>query len=240
VDAGLSVLQLRKRLAAIGEDLGRIDAVLITHEHSDHIAGLPVIARHQRSESANRHLRAVIHLSRLTEPTIDWGEQQPARLELFQAGAEFIVGDIEVQSFSIPHDAVDAVGFSFEAEGVRLGIATDLGYIPESVKFHLRRANLLLLEANHDLDMLKIGPYPWSVKQRVMSRVGHLSNMHMSDYLTQDIGCETAHLVLGHLSEHNNHPAIVQMIASEALERRALPAQLTIASQDTPSQVFQF
>ena len=77
---------------------------------------------------------------------------------------------------SMPHDAVDPVGFCFEAEGVRIGIATDLGYIPESVKYHLRRADVLLLEANHDLDMLKVGPYPWAVKQRVMSRVGHLSN----------------------------------------------------------------
>jgi phosphoribosyl 1,2-cyclic phosphodiesterase len=241
VDAGLSVLQLRKRLDAIGEDLSRIDAVLITHEHSDHIAGLPVIARYQRSEETSaRHLRAVIHLSRLTEPTIDWGARRPARLETFQAGAAFTIGDIEVQSFSIPHDAVDPVGFCFEAQGVKIGVATDLGYVPESIKYHLRRSDLLLLEANHDLDMLKVGPYPWSVKQRVMSRVGHLSNMHMSDYLMEDLDSCTAHLVLGHLSEQNNHPAIVQMIASEALEKRGLATRLCIASQHTPGEIFTF
>jgi len=233
VDAGLSMRELRKRLAAIGEDLTRIDAILITHEHSDHVSGLPVLAR-------NRDIRAAVYLTRLTAPAMDWGEKQPARLEPFQAGASFQIGDIEVQSFSVPHDAIDPIGYCFEVQGVRIGVATDLGYIPESIKYHLRRTDLLLLEANHDLDMLKVGPYPWSVKQRVMSRVGHLSNLGMSDYLMQDLDSCTARLVLGHLSEQNNHPAIVQMIANEALERRGLKTALTIARQGTPSEVFQF
>jgi phosphoribosyl 1,2-cyclic phosphodiesterase len=225
--------ELRKRLAGIGESLDSIDAILITHEHSDHVSGLPVVAR-------NKDVRATIFATSLTAPGIDWGERAPARLEPFQAGAAFTIGDIEVQSFSIPHDAVDPVGYCFTAQGVRLGVATDLGYIPESIKFHLRRANLLLLEANHDLDMLKVGPYPWSVKQRVMSRTGHLSNLHMSDYLTGDLDSCTAHLILGHLSEQNNHPAIVQMVATEALQQRSLETCLTIASQQIPTAVFQF
>jgi phosphoribosyl 1,2-cyclic phosphodiesterase len=161
-------------------------------------------------------------------------------VESFQAGASFSVGDIDIQSFSIPHDAVDPVGYRFEAQGIRIAIATDLGYIPESVKFHLRRADLLLLEANHDLDMLKVGPYPWSVKQRVMSRVGHLSNLHMSEYLLQDFESSTAHLVLGHLSEHNNHPEIARMVAEQSLESRGFSTRLSIAGQHRPSEVFQF
>jgi phosphoribosyl 1,2-cyclic phosphodiesterase len=175
----------------------------------------------------------------LTEPAIDWGTA-PARLETFQAGASFRIGDIEVQSFSVPHDAADPVGFCFEAEGVRVGIATDLGYIPENIKFHLRRTDLLMLEANHDLDMLKVGPYPWSVKQRVMSRVGHLSNLMIADFIEQDLDSCTADLVLGHLSEHNNHPAIARVFASQALEARGHAARLTIAEQRTPSEVYQF
>lgn len=233
VDAGLSMRELGKRLDCIGESLGSIDAIVITHEHSDHVSGLPVLAR-------NKNVRAVIHMTRLTTPKIDWGENAPARLEPFQAGAAFQIGDITVQSFGIPHDAVDPVGYCFEAEGVRVGIATDLGYIPESIKYHLRRVNVLLLEANHDLDMLKVGPYPWSVKQRVMSRVGHLSNLHMSDYLGSDLDSCTANVVLGHLSEQNNHPAIVQMVAMEALQRRGLETRLSIAAQSTPSEIFRF
>ena len=234
VDAGLSTKELRRRLAAIGEDdLNCIDAILITHEHSDHVAGLPVLAR-------NRDVRAAIYLTHLAAPAIDWGETQPARLERFQAGASFRIGDIEVQSFGIPHDAIDPVGFHFAAQGVRIGVATDLGYIPESVRFHLRRTDLLLLESNHDLDMLKVGPYPWSVKQRVMSRVGHLSNLGMSDYLVEDLDASTSNLVLGHLSEQNNHPAIVRMIATQALEQRGLTTRLSIAEQRSPSEIFQY
>jgi phosphoribosyl 1,2-cyclic phosphodiesterase len=233
IDAGLSMRELRKRLASIGESLDSIDAILITHEHSDHVSGLAVLAR-------NKDVRAAIFTTRLTGPSIDWGEHTPFRLELFQAGAAFCVGDIEVQSFGIPHDAVDPVGFCFIAQGIRIGIATDLGYIPESIKFHLRRVDLLLLEANHDLDMLKVGPYPWSVKQRVMSRTGHLSNLHVSDYLTGDLDSCTAKLILGHLSEQNNHPAIVHMVATEALLQRSFECQLTIATQHTPTPIFRF
>jgi phosphoribosyl 1,2-cyclic phosphodiesterase len=232
VDAGLSMKDLARRLATIGEELERIDAILITHEHSDHVSGLPVLAR-------NKKLAASIYMTRLTAPAIDWGETQP-RLQTFQAGARLRIGDIDVESFSIPHDAIDPVGFAFEAGGVRIGVATDLGYIPESIKFHLRRTDLLLLEANHDLDMLKVGPYPWSVKQRVMSRVGHLSNHVMAQFLTDDLDSSTHHLVLGHLSEQNNHPAIVNMFASQALEGRGLRTNLSIATQNAPSEVFRF
>jgi phosphoribosyl 1,2-cyclic phosphodiesterase len=232
VDAGLSMKELGKRMAAVGENLEDIDAILITHEHSDHIAGLPVLARRLKKPKP-------FFLTRLTGPAIDWDESVPV-LEPFQAGANFQIGDIEVQSFSIPHDAIDPVGFCFEAQGVRIGIATDLGYIPESVKYHLRRVHVLLLEANHDIEMLKVGPYPWSVKQRVMSRVGHLSNLVMSDYLMEELDTCTEHVILGHLSEHNNHPEIVRDAASRALFLRGIGADISIAGQGQPSEVFQF
>ncbi len=235
LDAGLSVRELGKRLASIGEDLERLDAIVVTHEHSDHVSGLPVLAR----KLARCGSAATIYLTHLTEPAIDWGERKP-RLETFQAGARFRVGDIDVQSFSVPHDAIDPVAYCFEAEGVRIGSVTDLGYVPESVKFHLRRTDLLLLESNHDLDMLKVGPYPWSVKQRVMSRVGHLSNQVTSEFLEDGLDSATAHLVLGHISEQNNHPEIVRMTAADALSRRGLSTRLLLARQGTPTEVFQF
>jgi phosphoribosyl 1,2-cyclic phosphodiesterase len=232
IDAGLSMRELARRLALIGESIESIDAILISHEHSDHVAGLPVLAR-------SKKVRARIFLTRLTAPAIDWGGGQP-RLETFQAGACFTVGDVEVTSFSIPHDALDPVAFCLEAGGARIGIVTDLGYIPASIKFHLRHTDLLMLESNHDLDMLKVGPYPWSIKQRVMSRVGHLSNLGMSEFLMQDLDPSTHRLVLGHLSEQNNHPEIVRMIAGQSLEERGLRTQLSIAAQHTPSEVFRF
>lgn len=224
--------ELGRRLELIGEHLEALDAILITHEHCDHVSGLPVLAR-------SRKVRAVIYMTKLTAPAIDWGEGQP-RLETFQAGATFEIGDVEVNSFSVPHDAYDPVGFRFETRGVCIAAATDLGYLPASVKYHLRRTDLTLLEANHDLDMLKVGPYPWSVKQRVMSRVGHLSNHVMSDYLTEDFDGTSTHLVLGHISEQNNHPEIVRLFATQALGGRGLGTQLTLAAQDSPSEVFQF
>ena len=230
VDAGLSFRALARRLESLGEPVDTLHAVLVTHEHSDHVCGLARLAR---------RLKIPIYISKLTAPAIDWGENMP-HLERFQAGARFVVGDIEVGSFGIPHDAIDPVGFCFHAEGIKIAVATDLGYLTESVKFHLRRCDLLLLEANHDLEMLKVGPYPWSVKQRVMSRVGHLSNDGVSDFLLGDFDGFAARLVLGHLSEHNNHPEIVRMSAAQALEQRGLATRLVVAEQKSPTEVFRF
>ena len=230
IDAGLSFKELSKRLASIGERPDRIDAVLITHEHCDHIGGL---ARFSRK------VPAPIYLTRLTAPAIDWEDRTP-RLEPFQAGARFAIGDIEIDSFTIPHDAIDPVGFAFCAQGVKIGVVTDLGYIPDSIKFHLRGSQVLLLESNHDLEMLKVGPYPWAVKQRVMSRNGHLSNDVVSDYVCHEFDSSTVTLILGHLSEHNNHPEIVRLVAQQALERRGLSTRLVIANQKQPTEVFRF
>src|SRR3954467_5480059 len=112
--------------------------------------------------------------------------------------------------------------------------------MPPSVRDHLRGCDVLIIEANHDLEMLKVGPYPWSVKQRVMSRVGHLSNLVMSDYLMEELDTCTAPVILGHLSEHNNHPEIVRDAASRALFLRGLNADISVAEQSRPSEVFQF
>jgi phosphoribosyl 1,2-cyclic phosphodiesterase len=230
VDAGLSLRETCRRLASIGEDPARLDAILITHEHSDHVGGLARLAK---------KLDIPVYISWLTEPAIDWLGHRP-KLDLFQAGSTLAIGDIEIDTFTIPHDAIDPVGFCFRAQGVKFGLATDLGYVTDSIRFHLRGADLLLLESNHDLDMLKVGPYPWSVKQRVMSRVGHLSNEGASDFILQDFERGAAALILGHLSEHNNHPEIARTAARKALERRGLKTRLVIAQQKQPTEVFAF
>ncbi|HWD97476.1 MAG TPA: MBL fold metallo-hydrolase [Bryobacteraceae bacterium] len=246
IDAGLSVRELARRLALIGESPEALDAVLVTHEHSDHVAGLARLVRWR--ERLKRHLP--VYCSRLTAPLLNWeksdGEKSHCEnmelppIERFQAGSGWMIGNIAVQSFTIPHDAIDPVGFCFHAEGVKLGIATDLGYVPDSIKIHLRRAQILLLESNHDLEMLKVGPYPWSVKQRVMGRNGHLSNAHTCDYLENDIDGGVQTLVLGHLSDQNNHPELVRLGAEQALVRRGISPRLVVAGQKSPTEVFTY
>ena len=228
MDAGLSRKETFERLKQIEEDPANITAIVITHEHSDHVCGLISIAK---------KLRIPIFLSRLTAPTIAWGEFEPV-IELFQAGSRFVIGDIEIDSFTIPHDAADPVGFTFHTQGVKIGVVTDLGYMPDSIKFHLRGTDCLMLESNHDLEMLKVGPYPWSVKQRVMGRKGHLSNDVACEYIRRELDTSVNTLILGHLSENNNHPAIVRLMAQQALTGRALFTRLVVAEPRKQSEAF--
>jgi phosphoribosyl 1,2-cyclic phosphodiesterase len=180
-----------------------------------------------------------VYLSRLTAPTIDWGRFQP-QLHTFQAGESFHIGDLEVRSFTIPHDAIDPVGFTVACGGVKAGIVTDLGYVPDSVRFHLRECEFLLLESNHAIEMLKVGPYPWPVKQRVMGRNGHLSNELVADFILDSMDASVRTLVLGHLSEHNNHPAVAEMCAAGALARRAAATSLCVSEPRSQSGVWEF
>ena len=157
-------------------------------------------------------------------------------VEYFQAGEPFSIGDIAVSPFTIPHDAADPTGFVFKTEGVRMAYATDLGYMPPNVKAQLKGVDLLMLESNHDLEMLKDGPYPWAVKQRVLSRVGHLSNDAASSFLEDDYDGQAAYVILAHLSESNNLPDLARAAAERALQGRAqlLANHLLLASQQEP------
>lgn len=242
IDAGLSVKELTRRLAEIGESPEDIDAVVVTHEHSDHVAGLARFVRFRERKKKP----VPVYLSRLTAPAIEWTgpdgkkTEAPAVVEKFQAGSGWMIGNVAVQSFTIPHDAIDPVGFTFVSEGVKVGVATDLGYVTESLRVHLRRVQMLLIESNHDVDMLRVGPYPWSVKQRVLGRNGHLSNDSTCGFLEQDMDDGVQTLILGHLSEHNNHPEIVRMAAGQSLEKRGLKTKLVVAEQKTQTEVFTY
>jgi phosphoribosyl 1,2-cyclic phosphodiesterase len=225
VDAGLSGRETFKRLRGLGEDPSQISAILITHEHSDHVTGLERLATKLKVPvfitAATHHAwkRAVRDEQRgATGQAGKTGELPKA--EHFEAGHRFRVGDIEVAPFTIPHDAADPVGFTFRAEGIKIGYVTDLGYMPSNVKQHLRGSAILVMESNHDVEMLRTGPYPWSVKQRVMSRVGHLSNDSLAEFFSSDYDGTAEYLVLAHLSEQNNHPERARASAEEALRGR--------------------
>jgi len=236
VDAGLGKRETLARLAAVEQSVDRLDAILITHEHADHCSGLPQMLG---------MYKAPLYV---TEPTMDqlnrnlpdtFGKRLRG-MERIHAGQRFTIGDVDVHAFAIPHDAVDPIGFTFKACGAKFAIVTDLGYLPELVKVHLRDADCLVLESNHDLDMLKVGPYPWVVKQRVLSRTGHLSNLAVSDYLSDPDGFDARarYLVMAHISQENNHPDVVRISAEQALQKRpsesAFGGELLLASQQAP------
>ncbi len=314
VDAGLSCRELMRRMEIAGEDPAKLDAILITHEHVDHVAGLAVLARKlgvpvyftepthrawvrmltprttmtyakwldtlaaekarklaeeeqiqrlnpegaevsqrdtevlervcaQRSEDRGA---AELSVDPDAEPEPD-AEPDPVgkvkadpaflpAVQYFRAGHGFSIGDLEISPFTIPHDAADPCGFVFESEGIRMALATDLGYVSPNVKAALKRVDVLLLESNHDLEMLRDGPYPWSVKQRVLSRVGHLSNEATAEFLERDYDGGAAYIVLGHLSESNNAPELARITAERAIGDRMtlLGNRILLARQAEP------
>ena len=306
VDAGLSCRELFRRMKLADEDPAQLDAIIVTHEHQDHIGGLASTARklgipvyfteatHRawmqwltprrqmthaqwleqcRLQAAARQAEAAApppdcecdEAEEFLSEVADWppaemeasvsadnsnpespespkpesSKKDPTWLpavEYFQAGRPFQIGDIAVSPFTIPHDAVDPVGFVFQTEGVRMAVATDLGYVPPNVKAQLKSTDLLLLESNHDLEMLRDGPYPWQVKQRVLSRVGHLSNDATAEFLESSYDGQATYVILGHLSESNNLPELARVSAERALSGRAslLANRLLLAGQHDP------
>ena len=236
VDVGVSCRETFKRLKLVGLEPRSLSAILITHEHSDHVSGLAMLAK---KLGIPVFMTGGTHQAWARSLRDDAGQLPTlAKLEIFSAGRQFQIADITVMPFTIPHDAADPVGFTFHAEGAKIAFATDLGYMPASVRDHLRRCDVLILESNHDVEMLRVGPYPWSVKQRVMSRVGHLSNDSLAQFFAEDYDGGASHIVLAHLSEQNNHPEVARRTAEQALgpQQTLLQNRLMLALQDAPTE----
>src|SRR6266496_2679689 len=236
VDAGISCRETFKRLRTLSEDPHSLSAIVITHEHSDHVYGLATLAK---KLSVPVFMTGATHQAWARSLRDEAGElPKLARLEVFSAGRSFQIADVTVSAFTIPHDAADPVGFTFKAEGTKIAVATDLGYMPASVCDHLRKCDVLVIESNHDLEMLRVGPYPWSVKQRVMSRVGHLSNESLAHFFAEDYDGGASYIVLAHLSEENNHPEIALRAAEAALgpQMTLLRNRVMLAAQNAPTE----
>ncbi len=228
VDVGFSGRQIRQRLATLGRVPENLSAILITHEHSDHICGLAAIAEKARVPVyCNR--ATMDEIIRITGAKLDF--------RLFVAGGGFDVGDISVETFSIPHDAQDPVGFVLHTNNVKIGFATDLGHVTKLVLERLRPTNALVLESNHDVKLLQDCVHrPWSLKQRILSRHGHLSNEAAADCVTEIMSAELRHLYLGHLSRDCNKPELAQRVMSQRLQTMgASHVQLNITSQSVVS-----
>jgi phosphoribosyl 1,2-cyclic phosphodiesterase len=227
VDAGFSLRQIRQRLATIGRVPENLSGILITHEHSDHIQGVPMISR---------KLGVPIYCNRPTQEAMEYQLKTKFPSRLFTTGASFDIGDIHVETFSIPHDAQDPVGFLLRAEGVNLGFLTDLGHATKLVLERVRPANALVLESNHDVKMLQdCLRRPWSLKQRILGRHGHLSNEAAADAAQEIMSAGLRHLYLGHLSRECNTPELARRVVNDRLQTiGASHVHLELTAQNVP------
>lgn len=220
--------QLGRRLAEIGVRLSEIDAILLTHEHRDHLAGIKVL---------HKHYPLPLYLNQATRQAAGDLLPEQSRWEIFNNGERFRVGDLTVEAFSISHDTVDPVGYVIHNGTHKVAIATDLGYVTNLVREKLKAADLLVLESNHDLEMLKNCPYPWPLKQRVWGRQGHLSNAESASLLRELCHPKLQHVVLAHLSETNNQESLVRNVVQRVLTDCASHEVVySIASQDRIGQ----
>jgi phosphoribosyl 1,2-cyclic phosphodiesterase len=227
IDAGLSARQIRTRLLGIGRTPENLTGILITHEHSDHVQGLAVLAT---------RLDVPIYCNRLTKEAIEQFVEAKVRCNIFATGGSFDVNDVRVDTFSVPHDACDPVGFLLHTSAGRIGFLTDLGHATKLVIERVRASNVLVLEANHDVKLLQDDTRrPWNIKQRILSRHGHLSNDAAAEAAEQIVSAELRNLYLGHLSSDCNRPEIALQAVNDRLFRiGASHVAVQTASQDKP------
>lgn len=227
IDAGFSCRELVKRMAAVGFDPATLSALVLTHEHGDHCRGVVrVMQRYGLPLFASEGTLQGIHLP----------EKLAKKVHVLASGAVAEVGGFAVEPFVIPHDAREPVGLVIETSaGHRVGLAADLGTRSRLAWGRLTDLDVFLLETNHDLDMLRNGPYPWALKQRVAGRHGHLSNREAAEGLPELLGDRLRHVVLYHLSRTNNLPALAAAAVTEVLEREGSRAEVVVSDQEIPT-----
>ena len=208
VDGGLSGRELADRLGRVGADPASLAGIVVSHEHADHVLGVGVLARRYR-------LPVYIHPRTLEAAAPRLGRLD--RVVPFRTGESFPVGSLRLRPFPVPHDAVRPVGFLLEGRGRRLGLATDMGFVPALVRERLRGCHALVLESNHDPDLLRKGPYTWPLKQRILGRNGHLSNQAAAALLRDLLHPGLQRVVLAHLSQVNNLPELAMETAGAVL-----------------------
>jgi phosphoribosyl 1,2-cyclic phosphodiesterase len=227
IDAGFSLRQIRQRLASIGRVPENLTGILITHEHADHVQGVVALSD---------GLRIPLYCNRPTLEAIHYQYRTKLECRLFETRSSFEIGDITVETFEVPHDAQDPVGFLLRTASGNIGFLTDLGHATKLVLERIRAANVLVLEANHDIKMLHDCPHrPWSLKQRILSRHGHLSNEAAADAAEQIMSAGLRHIYLGHLSRECNRPDLAYRVVNERLQRiGAGHVRLELTSQAAP------
>jgi phosphoribosyl 1,2-cyclic phosphodiesterase len=221
IDAGLSGIEIERRLNSKGLHPENLDAILVSHEHADHIQGVGVLSR---------RFNLPVFISSKTEKAAVSQLGNVRVIKNFECGSAFVINDLSIHPFSISHDAEDPSGFTVNQNGTKIGIATDLGIATSMVKEHLKGCSLLILEANHDEDMLINGPYPWPIKQRIKSRTGHLSNEASKNLLKEVQHDRLKYVILAHLSETNNTPQKALSEVGRAMSH--CNARLDVATQD--------
>jgi phosphoribosyl 1,2-cyclic phosphodiesterase len=226
VDAGLSAREIGRRMNAVGEDPNSLDGILITHEHGDHVGGLRVLMKDlecpvfisARTRDAYVCERRNVRSDEPRRRT----EALQNRIVEIDSGQGFCIGSIDFHPFTVPHDAVDNFGFTATHAGVKVATLMDFGHITTLITERLRGCAAIVIESNHSRDMLKtVENYPWELKQRILSRLGHLSNEDVAEWLTDGFDGQARHVILAHLSQRANNPYLAKITAETALYERA-------------------
>lgn len=234
VDVGLSGRETVRRLAECGISPDQVSAIVLSHEHGDHCRGVAPFVK---------HLEVPVFLTDGAYGAAGL-EIEDRKRERFETGRAFDIHGFVFTPFAVPHDAADPVAFTIERDGVKIAIVLDLGYLSNLAVERLKGCDCIVIESNHDIHMLKVGPYPWALKQRVMSRRGHLSNDMVAEYLSNGFDGRARHVVLAHLSEKNNLPELALLTARRALEERSdfavVQTRLELAPRNRISATFKY